>query len=391
MRFVELLSLTKAASTRNAACTMSWLILIGTCCAALFCACHHDHDDLPEKPVQREVPISFRETTVAPQSNTRASGLEEKGVHDFYVWSYKTTTFDPDTKLYGGLQTIMEQYKVQWTQNTAGTTTSNVADWEYVGLTNGLGQKQNIKYWDELATSYRFFGIAPCSATGITYGKNVAGDEYDITFHADATDVDAAPYISALWITNNKATEFPSRKYKDVVTMEFMKPVTKVRIQLINELGQLIEDPADAGVTSLTFEPTGGGTIVQKGTLKVSYPLQGAITFTQYLPKLTIEGDPAGSLTINRTKAIDPNADDDYTDWYYVLPHILQNAFQLKLTVYDKPRIATVPAEYMSWNPNMEYTYKFKLTASEVQFIDIVQIGVTSWTTENSTHDIYNW
>lgn len=355
--------------------------------ALLLTACSSDPVVQPEQPTVTEFPISFHNTELETQSNTRAVGLEEKGIHDFYVWGYKTKQKDGDN--YTDLQTIMDQYKVQWMANTAGSTTTNGYDWEYVGITDH-GQYQNIKYWDMLATSYRFFGIAPCSATVIE--KEQKGDDYVIEFHANAADVASAPYISKLWITNNNPADFPSRKYRDVVTMEFMKPVTKVRIQLVDEQGRLIEDPGvEAGVTSLKFAPTGGGGVVQKGKLKVSYPLQGPITFTQYLPKLEVEGSTDGSLTMNRTAKISKSSDEDYADWYYVLPHIKQNAFQLSLIVYGKTRMATVPEELMSWNPNMEYTYRFKLTASDVQFIDIVQIGVTEWTTEGSTHDIYNW
>ena len=357
----------------------------------MLAACGGDSivSDEPEQPGTLEKPISFGSSAMTPQPNTRAN-LEDKGVTSFYAWSYKTKTYDKDTKNYGDMQTIMEQYKVQWTSNTAGSTVSNVADWEYVGITDH-GQTQNVKYWDMDATSYRFFGIAPASTSDISYGKNAKGDEYDITFHADAADPETAPYISKLWISNNNPIEFPSHRYGNTVVMEFMKPVTKVRVLLMDENGEPITDPANAGISSLSFQPTGGADIVQSGTLKVSYPLQGTITFTQYLPSLTIIGDTSGSLRIDRLGAITDGEANDYADWYYVLPHILQNAFQLILTVYDKPRLATVPAELMSWNPNMEYTYKFKLTATEVQFIDIVQIGVTSWKTESSQHDIYNW
>lgn len=344
------------------------------------------NDPVPaDGPTTLQVPISFRNTELKAQQNTRVN-LEDKGVYDFYVWGYKTTTYDDANKTYGGLQTIMDRYKVQWTQNTAGTTTSNVADWEYVGITDH-GQTQNIKYWDMDATSYRFFGIAPCSATDITYAPTADNTEYDFTFRADAANWENAPYISKLWITNNNPTDFPNHHYLDVVTLEFMKPVTKVRIILVDELGKTIHDPASAGVTDLEFAPTGGEKIIQSGNLKVTYPMQGSITFTQYLPMLTIVGDDTGAMVMEW----DPEKDDDYADWYYVLPHIVQNPFQLKLTVYDKPKMATVPSELMSWNPNMEYTYKFKLTATDVQFIDIVQVGVTTWTVEPSQHPVYNW
>lgn len=363
----------------------------------LLAACSKNDVEEPDVPAQ-QMPIHFKSNELAPEASTRAVGLETKGVDAFYVWSYKTagyeTTPGSDIINYTGLQTIMEKYRVEWTQNTAGTTSSNVADWEYVGITDN-GQYQNIKYWDLTATTYRFFGIAPCSATGITCGYNsvnpAQATEYDISFAADATKPNEAPYISKLWISNNNDLHYPERPFGRTVVMEFMKPVTKVRIELINEQGQLITDPSAEGVTSLLFAPSGGGDVVQKGTLTVSYPLQGRITFTQYLPSLTVVGDKDGSLKMERLGAIDNDVSDDYADWYFVLPHIEQDAFQLQLKVGGKSRMATVPSSLMSWNPNMEYTYRFKLTASDVQFIDIVQIGVTEWRTQNVPYAIYNW
>lgn len=361
-------------------------LIIATLC--LLAACHSDDPLDPEQPQEQLRPISFANSTLTSVSATRATNLEDHGVTDFYVWGYKTKDYNPTTKVYSGLETVMDQYRVKWASNTAGTTATNAFDWEYMGITDH-GQTQNIKYWDFLATSYRYFGIAPCSSDLITYGMNAAKDEYDITFHADATDTEHAPYISKLWFASLQDVD---SKYGQTVVMEFMKPVTKVRIELYDDNGLLIRKPTELnGITELNFGPSDNSAIVQKGTLKVSYPILGSITYTQYLPKLTIEGDPMGSIKIDRLKAITDEADDDYHDWYYVLPHILQGSFQLRLVQADKTRIASVPSELMSWNPNTEYTYRFKITGNEIQFIDVVQIGVTEWKYESSQHPIYNW
>lgn len=173
--------------------------------------------------------------------------------------------------------------------------------------------------------------------------------------------------------------------------MEFMKPVTKVRIILVKEDGTEITDPPTAGITSLSFAPTTGERIVQKGTLHVSYPMQGVITFSQYYPRLNVVGSTEGSIVINDYSAKVDDANPGYQKWYYVLPHIEQEAFQLTLKANNETKMATVPREMMRWNPNMEYTYKFKLTASNLQFIDIVQIGVKEWQMQDIQHDIYNW
>lgn len=46
--------------------------------------------------------------------------------------------------------TVFDNYQVQWKANTAGTTASNTADWEYVGLDaakpSSVTGKQTIKY-----------------------------------------------------------------------------------------------------------------------------------------------------------------------------------------------------------------------------------------------------
>lgn len=320
--------------------------------------------------------------------------LEETGIRSFRVWSYKTMGYSGG--VYLNYQTVMNRYIVNWVENTAGTTSSNTADWEYVGVTNSFlpgEHKQTIKYWDFGATSYRFFGFAPHDESGIEYGQGGNPEPredsdgnwwYDISFLADANNPAAAPYVSKLWFSNNA----PSAKYQygEQVVMEFIKPVTKVRIELYNSEGHKIEDPYDElGILSLTFAPASGETrIVQSGKLRVSYAITGPVTIAYYTPSVEIVGDPTGTVEINRR-------DSDYDNWYNVLPHVTQGAFQLVYNTGGSPKIAVVPEQYMSWQPNMEYTYRFKLMDGDFQFIDIVQIGVTGWQEESDNHDIYNW
>ena len=51
---------------------------------------------------------------------------------------------------------VFNNFQVAWTANTAGQTTTNSSDWEYVGQ----GDDQSIKYWDWSAKAYRFFAYA---------------------------------------------------------------------------------------------------------------------------------------------------------------------------------------------------------------------------------------
>lgn len=364
----------------------------------LLTACSSD-PAVPDLPSDTEVPICIgggQQADMQPVTRAGEAHPLEQDHHSFKVWCYKTMGFEEGQGLYTDHKTVMDRYIVQWTENTAGSTESNSSDWEYVGIPNryaagtdseGNPKPQTIKYWDFLATSYRYFGFAPHDDSSVEYGQSgnnqpVQQDGYwwyNITFDADATNVGNAPLISKLWFANTPA------QYGQTVTMEFLKPLTRVRIRLIDAQGKTIENPSAAGFTSLTFAPANGDAhIVQKGTLRVSYALTGPTTVANYLPQVEIVGSPKGTVSIDKITA-------GYDNWYLVLPHVEQGDYKLTGQLGSTKKEATVPKEYMSWFPNMEYTYIFKMTEQEFQFIDIVQIGVTEWQAENSTHDIYNW
>lgn len=76
---------------------------------------------------------------------------------------------------------VFDNYVVQWGANTAGTTTSNTSDWEYVGVEVALPSslydadadpkiKQSIKYWDYSASQYDFIAYSTGNATIVTTG-----------------------------------------------------------------------------------------------------------------------------------------------------------------------------------------------------------------------------
>ena len=71
---------------------------------------------------------------------------------------------------------VFDNYVVKWTANTAGKTTSNTSDWEYVGITaaapSGIaGNDQSIKYWDYSASQYDFIAYSTGDATIATSGS----------------------------------------------------------------------------------------------------------------------------------------------------------------------------------------------------------------------------
>ena len=95
-----------------------------------------------------------------------------------------------------GQTPVFQSYTVDWVQNTAGTTESNTADWDYLGKTNlhGLAGAQAIKYWDYNTTAYDF--AAYSVGKGITLTHKNAGS-------AAAGDIgyDAAPAAGVVYAT----------------------------------------------------------------------------------------------------------------------------------------------------------------------------------------------
>ena len=120
--------------------------------------------------------ISFGSATPAV---TRASGGDAATLlnNNFVLFGYKTLSSET--------QTVFDNYQVNFVANTAHTTESNTADWEYVNYKNlpyGTGTKaeevvtlnnngvaanatasgieQSIKYWDFSASQYDFFAYS---------------------------------------------------------------------------------------------------------------------------------------------------------------------------------------------------------------------------------------
>jgi hypothetical protein len=141
-------------------------------------------------------------------------------------------------------QIVFDNYAVKYKENTAHTTESNVANWEYVGvdrtppaITNGI-TRQNVKYWDYYSPQYDFIawstgtktaiyevpssGIIPSGSvlvTGITPNSASSG-AYELS--GKATDL-AECYIADLVTVKKSAYDQP-------VMIKFRKLSTKLRI-----------------------------------------------------------------------------------------------------------------------------------------------------------------
>ncbi len=60
--------------------------------------------------------------------------------------------------------------------------------------------------------------------------------------------------------------------------------------------------------------------------------------------------------------------------------------------VTNELQTATVPSQFMQWQPGFQYTYVFKITKGGSITLDVIQVAMKDWN-EKSTVDraVYNW
>lgn len=87
-----------------------------------------------------------------------------------------------------GQANVFLSYTVKWDDNTAGTTQSNTADWEYAGKDNyfGLASAQAIKFWDYSTTAYDF------AAYSVGKGNTLTKKDPDGTSGSSAEPISSA-------------------------------------------------------------------------------------------------------------------------------------------------------------------------------------------------------
>ena len=200
--------------------------------------------------------------------------------------------------------TVFDNYQVEWKANTAGTTASNTADWEYVGIDaaapSKITGKQTIKYWNYSAGQYDFIAYST--------GDNKIVTDKDATVEAGNVKVSAitAPtkdkpaaytiegaavdlakcYIADL-VTAYNPEQTGKPKFNDRVQFNFRNLATKVRVALYETVpGYSVKDvhfyaddntaaSKDISATAATLYPTPTDKFATSGTLTVTFPTVG--------------------------------------------------------------------------------------------------------------------
>lgn len=359
-------------------------------------SCAGSGQEEPDVPTQPEEPkgvsISFGGNSGTWQDAPTTRANKETGLEtiskSFKVWGYKTIEGNKADG-FDHYQNVMDGYLVNWTQQTTTTTSSNTADWEYVGIHNDkLNTNQTIKYWDYSATSYRFFAYSIPTAAGnitapffsgpsTTEGSTYLHASFSIPFNydKDATNV-STPYISNLWLSDNQ--NFENRKYGACVKLTFAPIITKVRFKFNYQA------ESQVSITNISFRNVNNAPSPTSGNIIINYPITGMDTQASYIWETTgTETEP-----INFTIPYEEEGDLNHQTttrkkWYFVPPlgdskTTQQSAYIITADINGKKATATVPAEFMQWKAGYQYTYIFKITEAGTN-IAFTNMQVEKW------------
>lgn len=320
-----------------------------------------------------------------------------------------------------GQTEVFNSYTVNWTENTAGTTESNTADWEYVGKENhfGLTGKQAIKFWDYNTTAYDFAAYSigngnTLIASGPATGTNIYGSaiNYSTATTSAYTLQGEKDALIKCYITDMKTVtkDDVSEPYGKEVELQFRSLATKVRVALYETVPgysvtdvEFFEDDATLRNTDINSNTSatlfGSGAFYASGTYTVSFPkigssnssdddynkahvaISGGVETTGNkqdfgnLNYTTAEDHEAlsGSVYLGRTSTAPSFAGTG--TWYKdLLPNENGATLELRVnytlvptdganeTIKIYGAKAFVPAAYTKWLPNYAYTYIFKIS-----------------------------
>lgn len=350
-------------------------------------------------------------TRATTKGNAAADLLE----NNFVVVGFKgSKTDEANNETYA-----FDHYNVNFKDDSAFSTESNRAGWEYVNqdmkvkgtepaasLAQSGATQQTIKYWDHSCESYDFIAFSMCKKDAASkYATPTSVNKGDLA-HAAYTLSGDVNTLSECYISDMKTVK--EKDYnKTSVSMSFRHLASKVRMALFEIVpGYVISDVkfyTDA--TSPTTDNTEGtliGEFNNSGTLTVYFPTTGTVNATKEdynkahvrFTKSTTEGETA-VLNFKKFGAVNYNNQDEgkipegttYLSQNAAKPSYCGAGYQnvlpsegapsaitlridYKLTSVDgsnetinvKGATATVPAKYTEWKSGYAYTYIFKIS-----------------------------
>lgn len=389
------------------------------CVAAALVSCTSDEyvGEVTGKPVETDA-INFKSVT-GKVSRADHVGADAAGLLGgrFVVEGTKGATSVATT-------TVFDNYNVIYGANTANTTESNTADWEYVGkfvhkyASDRNISAQTVKYWDYSQAQYDFIAYSPGTTdfSKIVYEADPEEGKLYISDITPASATNATNGAYKVQGTKDMLKEFyiadlvtvPKENYNNEVQINFRNLASKVRVALYENVpGYSVRDvefyesaTADtkiAGDVATLFSSSSN--INNSGTFTVYYPtVNDPSKSDNNKAHVVFTADASGTSTTNAYAALDYVREQASTlesgkkylgttsntatyatsstdkPYFTVLPNETATALTLRCnytlvsddgsgeTIKVWGATAVVPAEYTQWKSNYAYTYIFKIS-----------------------------
>lgn len=395
-----------------------------------FVACTSDEDGNSDN----RLPITF---SCSEDGVTRAEVSLSEFISDFKVYGINgDISGSGNTATFTKKNTVFPDYQVWHTENLANTTSTNTANWEYVGTVEGAygSEEQTIKYWDEKRDGHYFWAIGDFSKRGgYDYTESTLPDPHVIEVE-NITQMDVQDDSKCLYFTKPKYV--PKSKYGQPVTLTFLRYCSRIRIGFYEDITQSGGDKRykvvgvdfyrlkDDGTFNTNELPTTNvclrGNFVNEGKVRLTYtnasfkggdnidnvttetvPVENGASKYMDFGVLNIAGTQSGVLPTSSSEALfTTNNGSQYTK---VLPYNNTEGLTLQcdILVHNQNEsqftqqnvLASIPAHYTNWQPNQSYTYIFKIvTTPDGAAIILANVEVESWKSDGLIEDEWhNW
>ena len=395
-----------------------------------FVACTSDEDGNSDN----RLPITF---SCSEDGVTRAEVSLSEFISDFKVYGINgDISGSGNAATFTKKNTVFPDYQVWHTENLANTTSTNTANWEYVGIVEGASgsEEQTIKYWDEKRDGHYFWAIGDFSKSGgYDYTESALPDPHVIEVE-NITQVDVQDDSKCLYFTKPKYV--PKSKYGQPVTLTFLRYCSRIRIGFYEDITQSGGDKRykvvgvdfyrvnNDGTFNTNELPTTNvslrGNFVNEGKVRLTYtnasfkggdnidnvatetvPVENGASKYMDFGVLNIAGTQSGALPTSSSEALfTTNNGSQYTK---VLPYNNTEGLTLQCDILVRNQnesqftqqnvLASIPAHYTNWQPNQSYTYIFKIvTTPDGAAIILANVEVESWKSDGLIEDEWhNW
>ena len=334
-------------------------------------------------------------TSDAPSITRGTSATDAAKInYQFKVFGVKTVS-NSDQRVFATNSSGVAPYDVWYVENSGNTTLSNSSQWEYVGTANTaygtsgyevtLGAaNQTIKYWDYSADSYTFQAWSDIN-TGTK--ANISAITKNTMTITDATPTQLGNlYVADLVTISKEATTNKSatNQYGGIVQFTFRKAATRVRLGIYETIpGYVVKDVVfhytnNTDQTSNEAYLNGSfiGSSSSQATFNVTYnastnKAELATTGNAHNTTFFDFGTFDSSTSIGTSSSSPTWANGGYINVFPNTTNIGNMTLTVDYKLYNQAAnevinvsgaTATVPSNYMTWNPNYAYTYIFKIS-----------------------------